>query len=114
MKHKDQNGKFSCLLSLLNHSFALFLSGSIATRVAIHSEHSDFQSLEMLDAGGFLYTLQRKFYVRLTTPHNRGIDMGEKGKKDKGGREKKKEPKMSLKEKRQAKKQNAKNKDYTA
>lgn len=40
--------------------------------------------------------------------------MGEKGKKDKGGREKKKEPKMTLKQKRQAKKENANNKDYTA
>ncbi len=40
--------------------------------------------------------------------------MGEKGKKDKGGKEKKKEPKLTLKEKRQVKKENAKNKDYTA
>ncbi len=40
--------------------------------------------------------------------------MGEKGKKDKGGKEKKKEPQMTLKEKRQAKKNKAKNKDYSA
>lgn len=40
--------------------------------------------------------------------------MGEKGKKDKGNREKKKEPKLTLKEKRQAKKQNTEKKDYTA
>ncbi len=38
--------------------------------------------------------------------------MGEKGKKDKGGREKKKEPKLSLKEKRQAKKVKAATKTY--
>lgn len=40
--------------------------------------------------------------------------MAEKGKKDRSNREKKKEPKMTLKEKRQAKKQNADKKDYTA
>ena len=40
--------------------------------------------------------------------------MGEKGKKDRGNREKKKEPKLSLKEKRQVKKENARNKDYSA
>jgi hypothetical protein len=38
--------------------------------------------------------------------------MGEKGKKDIGGKEKKKEPKLSLKEKRKLKKENAKNKNY--
>lgn len=38
--------------------------------------------------------------------------MSEKGKKDKGGREAKKEPKLSLKEKRQVKKENAKNKSH--
>jgi hypothetical protein len=48
------------------------------------------------------------------TQHNGGNDMGEKGKKDKGGKEKKKEPQMTLKEKRQAKKEAAKNKDYSA
>jgi hypothetical protein len=42
--------------------------------------------------------------------HNGGIVMGEKGKKDKGGKEKKKEPNMTLKEKRQAKKEKARNK----
>lgn len=36
--------------------------------------------------------------------------MGEKGKKDKGQREKQKEPKLSLKEKRQVKKEKARNK----
>lgn len=36
--------------------------------------------------------------------------MGEKGKKDIGHREKMKEPKLSLKEKRQAKKEKGKNK----
>jgi hypothetical protein len=40
--------------------------------------------------------------------------MGEQGKKDKGGKEKKKEPQMTLKEKRQAKKDKAKIKDHTA
>lgn len=40
--------------------------------------------------------------------------MGDKGKKDKGGKEKKKEPKLTLKQKRQAKKEKAGNKDYTA
>ena len=40
--------------------------------------------------------------------------MGETGKKDKGGREKKKEAKLTLKEKRQAKKDKAKIKDYSA
>ncbi len=39
--------------------------------------------------------------------------MGEKGKKDKGNREKKKEPKLSLKEKRQVKKEAARSKDHT-
>jgi len=38
--------------------------------------------------------------------------MGEKGKKDKGGKEKKKEAKHSLKEKRQIKKENARNKSH--
>jgi hypothetical protein len=38
--------------------------------------------------------------------------MGEKGKKDKGGKEKKKEAKHSLKEKRQIKKENARNKTH--
>jgi hypothetical protein len=36
--------------------------------------------------------------------------MGEKGKKDKGGRETKKVAKMTLKEKRRARKEKAKNK----
>ena len=36
------------------------------------------------------------------------------GKKDKGKKELKKEPKMTLKQKRQAKKENAKTKDYSA
>ena len=40
--------------------------------------------------------------------------MGEQGKRDKGKREQKKQPKLTLKEKRQAKKENAKTKDYTA
>ena len=40
---------------------------------------------------------------------NGGMDMGEKGKKDKGQREKQKEPKLSLKEKRQVKKEKARN-----
>jgi hypothetical protein len=39
--------------------------------------------------------------------------MGDKGKKDKGKKEQKKEPKLSLKEKRKVKKENARNKDYT-
>lgn len=38
------------------------------------------------------------------------MNMGDKGKKDKGQREKKKEPQHSLKEKRQIKKDKAKNK----
>ena len=36
--------------------------------------------------------------------------MGDKGKQDKGNREKKKQPKLSLKEKRQVKKDKARNK----
>ena len=40
--------------------------------------------------------------------------MGEQGKRDKGKKEQKKQPKLTLKEKRQVKKENAKNKDYTA
>jgi len=40
--------------------------------------------------------------------------MGEKGKKDRGQRESKKEPQMTLKEKRQAKKEKAKNKNSSA
>jgi hypothetical protein len=43
---------------------------------------------------------------------NGGTAMGEKGKKDKGGKEKKKEAKHSLKEKRQIKKENARNKSH--
>ena len=37
--------------------------------------------------------------------------MGDKGKKDKGQKEKKKEPQMTLKEKRAAKKDKRKNRD---
>lgn len=40
--------------------------------------------------------------------------MGEQGKKDKGKREQKKQPKLSLKEKRQVKKDNAKTKSFQA
>jgi hypothetical protein len=40
---------------------------------------------------------------------NGGKSMGDKGKKDKGQREKQKEPKLSLKQKRQAKKEKARN-----
>ena len=57
--------------------------------------------------------LQRRLSAELQhrTQHNNGeIDMGEKGKKDKGQREKQKEPKLSLKEKRQVKKEKARNK----
>lgn len=39
--------------------------------------------------------------------------MGEQGKKDKARRELKKQPKLTLKEKRQVKKENAKTKSYT-
>lgn len=38
--------------------------------------------------------------------------MGEQGKRDRATREKKKEPQMTLKEKRLAKKEKAKNKNY--
>jgi hypothetical protein len=41
----------------------------------------------------------------------RRIDMGDKGKKDKGQKEKKKEPQMTLKEKRAAKKDKIKKRD---
>ncbi len=39
--------------------------------------------------------------------------MGEQGKRDKGKREAKKQPKLSLKEKRQAKKEAAKTKSHS-
>jgi hypothetical protein len=39
--------------------------------------------------------------------------MGEQGKRDKGKREQKKQPKLTLKEKRQVKKNSAKTKSYT-
>lgn len=71
----------------------------------------------MLDTGGIschplsinneIILIDRRHHI------TKEIDMGEKGKKDKGGKEKKKEPQMTLKEKRQAKKEKAKNKDYT-
>lgn len=40
--------------------------------------------------------------------------MGEQGKRDKGKKEQKKQPKLTLKEKRKAKKDKAATKDYTA
>jgi hypothetical protein len=46
--------------------------------------------------------------------HNGDMNMGEQGKRDKGKKEKKKPAQLTLKEKRQAKKDKAATKDYTA
>jgi hypothetical protein len=45
---------------------------------------------------------------------NGGMTMGEKGKKDKSRREQQKAPRLSLKEKRQVKKEKARNRSSSA
>ncbi|MDH3345869.1 MAG: hypothetical protein OEL75_01650 [Kiritimatiellaceae bacterium] len=96
--------KFSAILCLL-HAECIAVSKKSCTFIPVRRIGSN-QARPRCQHAGTLTNLQH----RVSHPANGGIDMGDKGKQDKGQKENKKQPQHTLKEKRQIKKDKAKNK----